>query len=163
MTGRTRKTPEQLIAGLERKLQLAKSRKKNLEQAQRTRRAVILGTTIQAMAESGDDDAKRAMTKVMAGLTRKQDRDVFGLPPLPDQAQPAGKPVPASVAEIDDRIRRAVTAWNDGEKTPQARAELVEAVIAMETVTRKVSTVFQPESRAAYGLGPGPAERLKAS
>jgi hypothetical protein len=105
---------------------------------------------------------------IIAGLVRDQDRKMFDLDPLPKPepdaaaagapaAQPTGTP---SVAEIDARISRAVDAWNDGLKSPQDRDELRDAVIVLEKVTGKLSTVVKAASRSGFGLGDRPGERL---
>ncbi len=159
MTGRTRKTPEQMIAGLERKLQAVKSKAKNMERAKQTRRAIIVGQIIQSMADSGDTDAKAAMAKVLAGLTRKQDRIAFDLEPLPETDEPpSAKP---SAVALADRLSRAVAAWNDPaqEKTPQLRAEMVDAIVALEAATGELFPGIKPEGRRGFGLGDRPGER----
>lgn len=155
MTGRTRKTPEQMIAGLERKLQTVKSKAKNMERAKQTRRAIILGQTIQSMADSGDADAKAAMAKVMASLTRKQDRIVFDLEPLSDAA---ADPLPAAVARRDQAIR----AWKD-DKSQAAMIEVRDSIAACEKLSGTLFERLPPTERAGFGLGDRPGELLKAS
>lgn len=165
MTTRTRKTPEQMIAGLERKLQAVKSKAKNMERAKQTRRAIILGQTIQAMADAGDADAKRAMDKVLAGLRRKQDRDAFDLEPLPDPGpdnRPAKNP-PGSglLAAAEARRALAVEAWKVGNKTPDAsrlQADLAYAIADCEKLTGECWTAISSQDRASFGLSDRPGE-----
>jgi hypothetical protein len=161
MAERIRRTHEQRQAELERKLQRVKSERKKVEQARRTRRAVILGTTIEAMAEAGDLEAKLAMDKVLAGLTRNQDRKMFDLELLPEGDQPAAKP---SVADLEDRVNLAATVWTNELKTAETKGNLTDAIIALETATGELySGMKQPETRKSYNLGDRPGQRLRAS
>jgi hypothetical protein len=166
MTTRNRKTPEQMIAGLERKLQAVKSKAKNMERQKQTRRAVILGMTIQAMADAGDPDAKRMTEKVLAGLTRKQDRLAFDLPPLPEPEpghQPALNPSGPDLSGAEARVGRAVKAWNDDDKSERNRVELGEAVAAFERLTGECWKPMASHERAGWGLSDRPGELARAS
>jgi hypothetical protein len=102
-----RKTKEQIKAGLEQRLQRIKFREKKEERATTTRRLIVAAAAIEAMAKAGDDDAKRAWDKMLAGLKRPQDREVFGLPPLPVPVESESKPVQAQPHQgHDDDYRR---------------------------------------------------------
>jgi hypothetical protein len=166
MTTRNRKTPEQMIAGLERKLQAVKSKAKNMERQKQTRRAVILGMTIQAMADTGDPDAKRMTEKVLAGLTRKQDRLAFDLEPLPEQGpddQPAANPLPSNpLAVAEARRLQALKAWDD-DKSELNRVGLGEAIAACERLTGKCWEQLASDQRAGWGLTDRPGELARAS
>jgi hypothetical protein len=157
MANRVRRTHEQIAAELRLKLQGVESKMKNEARTMQTRRAVILGSAIQSMAESGDNDAKRVVDKVLAGLKRKQDRVAFDLEPLPEQ-EPAAQP---SVPALADRVSRAVAAWNaPGDKTPERRVEMVDAIIALEVATGKLFPGIKSEGRPGFGLGDRPGERV---
>jgi hypothetical protein len=158
MAERIRRTHEQRQAELERKLQRVKSERKKMESARRTRRAVILGTTIEAMAEAGDLEAKRAMDKVLAGLTRSQDRKMFDLEPLPD-ADADADPLAAALA----RRQAAILVWNDSDKSPADRVVVAEAMAACERLTGKCWEKMELKDRAGWGLSDRPGELLRAS
>jgi type IV secretory pathway VirB10-like protein len=171
MADRIRRTHEQRQAELERKLQRVKSERKKMEQARRTRRAVILGTTIEGMAEAGDPEAKKAMDKVLASLTRNQDRKMFDLDPLPDD-QPDNQPganSPAVDPPVDDplaaalaRRKRATGAWKD-DKSPAQKEEVAAAIAEVETLTGEVWEKIESGDRPFWGLGVGPGERIRPS
>jgi hypothetical protein len=166
MATRNRRTAKQIADDLSQRARLARKRANKVDSAQETRAAIIAGKTIRGMVDAGDVEASRVWDKMLAGLKRDQDRRVFGLPLLPPAAdnQPAAQPAPAAprpaVAEIDARVSRAVKAWNDGTKRPQDRDEVRDAVIALEQVIGKVSTVVEVASRGSFGPGDGPGERI---
>ncbi len=159
------RTKEQKINDLKAKLAKVKSDMRDETKKADDRRAIIIGKSLQDRA-SRDKDAEQLLDAIIAGLVRDQDRKMFDLDPLPKPdaaaagapaAQPTGTP---SVAEIDARISRAVNAWNDGLKSPQDRDEVRDAVIVLEKVTGKLSTVVEAASRSGFGLGDRPGERL---
>jgi hypothetical protein len=165
MTTRNRKTPEQMIAGLERKLQVVKSKAKNLERQKQTRKAVILGMTIQGMVDAGDAEAKFMVDRILAGLTRKQDRVAFDLEPLPEQGpddQPAVNPSASDLSAAEAHVGRAVKAWND-DKSERNRIELGEAVAAFERLTGECWKPMASHERAGWGLSDRPGELATAS
>ncbi len=155
MTGRTRKTPEQMIAGLERKLQAVKSKAKNMERAKQTRRAIILGQTIQSMAESGDANAKATLAKVIASLTRKQDRIAFDLEPLPDAGpdnQPSvNQPAPDVLAVALSARKQAIEGWKNDRSNAQ-KSLVSDAMAAVEKLTGKPWAELPAVEREFWGL-----------
>ncbi len=178
MTSRTRKTPEQMIAGLERKLQFVKSKAKNMERARKTRRAIIIGEAIQASAAAGDADAKREVDKALAGLTRKHDREAFDLEPLPeprpDDQQPVNPPPvvppkPAGPVDVQARLDRALAAWEAAKDSPMdvlepLRVELSQAIAGIERVSGQLwGGLRTSKDREFYGLGDRPGELARAS
>jgi hypothetical protein len=182
MAIRNRRTPEQVIKGLERKLQAVKSKAKNMERAKQTRKSIIIGTTIQGFVDAGDADAKRMMDKVLAGLTRNQDRLVFGLEPLPDSKpasasppSPAAKPETAnpppnrSLAEAEARLNRALESWKntegiDASQVELRRKELVSSIVGFEKLTGICwPGLGKPGQRNAFGLGDRPGELVGAA
>jgi hypothetical protein len=161
MAGRTKRTIDQQIAEAERKLQLKKTKKKNMERAKRTRQLILHGEALVARAAAGDVDAKREVDKTLAGLTRDHDRAAFDLEPLPEPApdnQPTGNASSADLlAAALARRSRAVDAWN-ADRSDGNRAALGQAVADWE----RLSGVCWPglPERAGYGLGDGPGELL---
>jgi hypothetical protein len=168
---RKRRTPEQMIPGIKRRLKRVKSDAKKLEKAMRTRQAVILGEALRGMAKSGDVAAELMVNKIMAGLKRKQDRIAFGLEPLPEpepepgpgpdiQPEPDNQPAANSsepdldVRALDARVSRAVDAWNNGSKSAELQSEFVDAVVAFETLTGRLFAGI--EDRPAFGLSDRP-------
>jgi hypothetical protein len=177
MAARIRRTKEQIANELKLKLQKVKSEMKDEVTAAETRRAVILGKIIQARAAAGDVDAKREVDKMLAGLTRKQDRLAFGLEPLPesrpDDQQPVNPPPvvpprPAGPVDVQARLDRAVAAWKSAQGSPHEvleplRVELGHAIAGVERVSGQLSELLEAKDRKFYGLGDRPGELARAS
>ena len=181
MATRIRRTAKQIADDLEARARVARTRARKVESAQETRAAIIAGKTIRGMVDAGDVEATRVWDKMLAGLKRDQDRRVFGLPLLPAAADatpapvsaPVAQPAPAAppvprptpsdrAADLSNRLDRAVAAHKAG-PTVETAAALAAVVVEFETITGKLFSGIQPEHRVGFGLGPGPAERLKAS
>jgi hypothetical protein len=174
MTTRIRRTPEQIANDLEARARVARSKAKNMERARQTRRAIIAGTSIEAMAAAGDSEAKSVWEKMLAGLRRKHDREAFGLEPLPDQGPedhlPVNPPViPQGDAEVaaNARLTLAVNAWKDGKDAPRdvfdrLKIEVGEATAQLEQVTGVLWDGMKPELRRDFGLTDRPGVLVKA-
>jgi hypothetical protein len=173
MAARIRRTKEQRANELQLKLQKVKSEMKDEVRAAETQRAVILGKIIQARAAAGDVDAKREVDKMLAGLTRKQDRLAFGLEPLPeprpDDQQPVNPPPvvpprPAVPVDVQTRLDHALTAWKAADGSPRdvlepLRVELSQAIAGIERVSGQLWSGFKTtKDRDFYGLGDRPGE-----
>jgi hypothetical protein len=145
---------------------VARTKAKDMERAQQTRRAIVAGIAIEAMAAAGDPDAQRAWDKMLAGLKRKQDRLVFGLEPLPesrpDDHQPVNPPAPPDLSAADARVVRAVEAWKSA-ASEATRVELGQSVAEFEKLTGELWSGLKPEARAGFGLADRPGELDRAS
>lgn len=157
MAERIRRTHEQRQAELERKLQRVKSERKKMEEARQTRRAIIIGKTIQSMADSGDAEAKLMVDRILAGLKRDQDRKAFDLEPLPEpRPEPDNQPEPGLLVIAQARRQRAVEAWKGSDQSAEFQSELVNAVIGEEKLTGECWSGIKDRSR--YGLSDRPGE-----
>ncbi len=185
MATRVRRTAAQIAADLRARANVAEAKAKKVERAQQTRTAIIVGETVRGMVNAGDAEAKRIWDRVVASLTRKQDRLAFGLKPLPearpDDNQPVNPPVlavppvvqpvpaaspPAGQVHPEDRLKRALAAWNASEKMPQAereplRIELGQAIAGVERVSRMLWKELPATDRRYYGLSDRPGEMLR--
>jgi hypothetical protein len=188
MATRIRKTPEQKANELERMARAARKKANQVGDAKRTRRAVIGGLAIQAMAAAGDRDCERAWNKMLAGLKRKQDRLAFDLEPLPEPRAdddqpvnppvlavppvvppvPAASPAPARPVHPQDRLDRAVAAWDAAKDSPAEvreplRVEVGQAIAGVERVSGQLWADLPAKNRSYYGLGERPGELARAS
>lgn len=173
MTTRTRRTAEQIANDLEARARVARTKVKNMERAQQTRRAVIAGMTIDGMAAAGDAEAKRVWDRMLDGLTRKQDRLAFGLKPLPEPGpdnQPSANPLADPVVAAADplafataRLERALKAWSSEKPTEAARIEVGQAIAGLERVTGKLWENLPSNQRVHWDLSDRPGELHTAS
>jgi hypothetical protein len=169
MTNRIRRTAQQIANDLDARAQIAKNKVKNMEEAKRTRTAIIAGKSIRAMAAAGDPDASRAWDKMLTGLKRKQDRLAFGLEPLPDAVpddqQPVNPPAPPAASDpleaATARLQQALKSW-EGEKLERNRVELGEAIAAREKLTGVLWENVPPAQRVGWGLSDRPGVLLDA-
>lgn len=85
---------DQRIKNLEEKLAQAKELRRQIDARQRaaaakkrraddTRRKILVGAAILAKVESGEWPEKKMLAMMDTALTRKDDRALFGLEPLP--------------------------------------------------------------------------------
>jgi hypothetical protein len=183
MATRIRRTAAQIAADLRARANVAEAKAKKVEQAQETRKAIIAGKTIGALATAGDPDCARAWDKMLAGLKRKQDRLAFGLEPLPDASpddqQPVNPPLvvppvlppvpaaaPAGREHPQDRLNRALTAMDAAKDSPAEvreplRVEVGQAIAGVERVSGQLWADLPAKNRSYYGLGERPGELLR--
>lgn len=177
MTTRTRRTTAQIANDLEARARVARTKVKNMERAQQTRRAVIAGMTIDGMAAAGDAEAKRVWDRMLAGLTRKQDRLAFGLEPLAEPESPSDQQAvnppqvvpPKSTQPVhpEHRLTQALAAWNAADRAgPQEvldplRVELGQAIAGIERVSGRLWDKLPATDRGYYGLSDRFGEMLR--
>jgi hypothetical protein len=152
-----------MIAGLERKLQAAKSKAKNMERAKQTRTAIIIGEALRGMANAGDAEANLMLDRIMDGLKRDQDRRAFGLEPLPEpepepEPGPDNQPEPGLLVIAQARRKRALEAWKGNDQSAELRSEMVNSIIAEEKLTGKCWENLPLNERADWGLSDRPGE-----
>lgn len=106
-TTRTRRTPEQRAAFHEAKAAKARKEAQATARTLETRRKVIAGGALLAMAENDDKLAVVMLQRITGGLKRPHDRAAFGLPPLVAPSASAvssgTRPLEGSGAPIQDR------------------------------------------------------------
>lgn len=171
MARRPRKSLDDQEDEAKKVLQRVARERKELAEAQRSTRAFTLFDAINKLVEAGDEEAKRVMDRVKAGLTVKRERLAFGLDPLPvpgpDTApidQPAAKPpVDDPVAVALAARAQAVRVFNATDKSAADALVLGNAIAAWEKVAGQVWDQLTSAERSIYGLGDRPGERIQTS
>jgi hypothetical protein len=171
MTAREKKTPQQRIDALTKKLQTVKTKVKNMERAKRTRQLILQGEALMARAAAGDPVSQAEWDRTIVGLTRDHDRAAFDLEPLPgsdpDHQQPVNPPPGADLSVAEARISRAISAWTENSKIPNAnmepfRVEMRDAIVAFERLSGTFFSGLKEVDRRSYGLGDRPGVLLEA-
>jgi hypothetical protein len=118
------------------------------------------------MVNAGDAEAKRTWDRVLAGLTRKQDRLAFDLEPLPepgpDDQRPVNPPTSDPMEAAVARRQKAVEAWQVGQ-SEQNRIEVGRAIAGVEKLTGTCWENVKAGERVGWGLGDRPGQLLEAS
>lgn len=149
---RSKRTPEQLAAFHQAKANAARAKAGKQQRMVETRRKVIAGASLLGLVEAGDEDAKRVLAKIQAGLTRPQDRQVFGL----DEAAKASEQPAPSLEDLTQKIdecARNHDTTTSGEEKQRLAAEWRQAVVAWERAAGKLQPFKEGFDRKQAGLG----------